>query len=158
MNANDVLKYGHQTVLGTLGGLTAEAWVTPNVCGVWSTKDIVAHLASFEGVLTEILETFLDEGSTPILKAFQIDSAFNEAQVASRKERSVDEVLNEYQERYARVMALAKSIPLNLFSQSGTLPWYGSEYSLDDLIVYMFYGHKREHSAQIALWRKRANA
>ncbi len=32
----------------------------------------------------------------------------------------------------------------------GTLPWYGMEYALDDFIVYTFYGHKREHSAQIA--------
>ena len=30
-----------------------------------------------------------------------------------------------------------------------------SEYSLEDFIVYTFYGHKREHSAQIAAFRDR---
>ena len=34
-----------------------------------------------------------------------------------------------------------------------SFPWYGKEYALDDFIVYTFYGHKREHSAQIAAFR-----
>jgi len=28
-------------------------------------------------------------------------------------------------------------------------------YALDDVIVYMYYGHKREHNAQIAAFRDR---
>ena len=40
-----------------------------------------------------------------------------------------------------------------MFRQSGTLPWYGMEYALDDFLVYIYYGHKREHSAQIAAFR-----
>ena len=39
------------------------------------------------------------------------------------------------------------------FRENGTLPWYGAEYSLDDFIVYTYYGHKREHAAQIAAFR-----
>lgn len=35
------------------------------------------------------------------------------------------------------------------------MPWYGDAYALDDLIVYMYYGHKREHNAQIAAFRDR---
>jgi hypothetical protein len=27
------------------------------------------------------------------------------------------------------------------------------EYALDDVLIYMYYGHKREHSAQIAVFR-----
>ena len=29
-------------------------------------------------------------------------------------------------------------------------PWYGPEYSLDDLVVYTMYGHKREHDPQLS--------
>ncbi len=39
--------------------------------------------------------------------------------------------------------------------QNGTLPWYGEGYALDDFLVYAYYGHKREHSAQIAAFRDR---
>ena len=27
--------------------------------------------------------------------------------------------------------------------------WYGPEYALDDLVVYLMYGHKREHAPQL---------
>jgi hypothetical protein len=32
----------------------------------------------------------------------------------------------------------------------GTIPWYGPERSLDDLVVYQMYGHKREHDPQLS--------
>jgi hypothetical protein len=51
MNALDVLKYGNLTVLRTIEGLPHSEWDTPDVCGVWSVKEIIAHLASFEDIL-----------------------------------------------------------------------------------------------------------
>jgi hypothetical protein len=62
----------------------------------------------------------------------------------------VADVLAEYNDTHAQTMALARRIPAETYGQNGTLPWYGAEYDLDDFIVYSFYGHKREHSAQIA--------
>ena len=52
-------------------------------------------------------------------------------------------------------MELIGRIPAETLRQSGTIPWYGAEYALDDLIVYLYYGHKREHAAQIAAFRDR---
>ena len=65
MNTADVLKYGHHTVLQTIDDLPQTEWTTGGVCGVWSVKDIIAHLASYEHVLEEILAGFLDGGDTP---------------------------------------------------------------------------------------------
>lgn len=53
-------------------------------------------------------------------------------------------------------MALVAQIPAETARLTGTLPWYGAEYALDDFVVYTFYGHKREHSAQIAVFRDRS--
>jgi hypothetical protein len=63
------------------------------------------------------------------------------------------QVLAEFEDAHHRAIALAEKIPPALFLKAGTLPWYGKEYALDDYIVYQFYGHKREHSAQIAAFR-----
>ena len=71
MNAVEILKYAHLTVLQTLDGFPASVWDTPGASGTWSVKDIIAHLAS------------------------------------------------------------------------------------DDFLVYAYYGHKREHSAQTAAFRDR---
>ena len=62
----------------------------------------------------------------------------------------MQEVLKEFNGTYTQVMSLIANIPLETLRQNGTLPWYGIDYALDDVIVYMYYGHKREHSAQIA--------
>jgi hypothetical protein len=50
-------------------------------------------------------------------------------------------------------MDLIRQIPLETRRKSGLLPWYGAEYDLEDYITYAFYGHKREHCAQIAVYR-----
>jgi hypothetical protein len=165
MNANDILKYGHGTVLRSIDGLAAEEWEVGGVCGVWSVKNIVAHLASYELVLGEVLsllQQYPDRpnaspgtDATPMLNAFvDPSSQFNDTQVALRN-YSHTEALAEYTSAYEHVAALAAQLPAEAFRQAGTLPWYGLEYALDDFIVYAFYGHKREHCAQIAVFRDR---
>ena len=156
MNAADILKYGHQTVLRTIADLPDSAWETPGVCGVWSCKDIIAHLASYERVLVDILATFLNSEPTPSLDEFRDpNGSFNDGQVALRKHNTVAEVVAEYNSTCSQTMELITQIPLATLRQAGTIPWYGSEYALDDLLVYMYYGHKREHCAQIAVFRDR---
>ena len=54
---------------------------------------------------------------------------------------------------FGSLMSMVDTIPSETLRQSGTLPWYGMAYALDDFLVYAYYGHKREHSAQIAAFR-----
>lgn len=154
MNTRDVLKYGHQTVLRTLDGLPKTEWETPGVCGTWSVKDIIAHLASYEHLLVDVLSTFLDGGPTPYLEKMGTlgPLQFNDDEVALRQDKTIADVLAEYNDTHAQTMALAARIPAETFRQNGTLSWYGPEYDLDDFIVYSYYAHKREHSAQIAVF------
>src|SRR5689334_4009964 len=149
MNALDILTYGHQTVLQAIDGVADEEWKQEGACGVWSMQDIIAHLASYEHLLEEILGCFLDGGPALYLTEFQQGPApFNDAQVAARSGLSSREVVAEYTTAHQRTMDLMGQIPEETRRQSGTLPWYGEPYALDDLVVYMYYGHKREHSAQ----------
>ena len=156
MNAGDILKYGHGTILQTIDGLPDAAWETGGVCGVWSTKDVIAHLASYEQLLIEVLSAFTGGGPTPYMQMWgELGLAFNDRQVEMRAGKSVAEVLAEYNDAHERVRAQVAEIPAETFRQTGTLPWYGMDYSLDDFIVYTYYGHKREHAAQIAAFRDR---
>jgi hypothetical protein len=168
MNASDILKYGHLTVLRAIEGLPETAWETGGVCGVWSVKDIIAHLASYEHVLEEVLSSFQSDSAmpsltpggsaTPTLNAFVAPGGqFNDAEVARRQHMAHADILAvaEYVAAYERAAALAAQIPAETLRLPGTLPWYGMEYALDDYIVYAFYGHKREHCAQIAVFRER---
>lgn len=154
MNATDILKYGQLTVHQATDGFPETACETPGACGVWSVKDIIAHLASYEEVLVDILSGFVGRHPTPSLDKFTgLGSKFNDVEVERRKGRTMKEVLDEFNDAHAQVMSLAERIRPEAFRHTGTLPWYGMDYSLDDVLVYMYYGHKREHSAQIAAFR-----
>ena len=160
MNADDVMHYGHQTVLATLEGLAQEQLTMPGVSGRWSAKDVVAHLASYESVLVDVLRGFVGEpGPTAFLDAFLADQAgFNETQVADRAERSYSDVRAEYVQANAEAARLMHLIPASERRTTGRLPWYGAEYDLEDFVAYQYYGHKREHCAQIAAFRDRVGS
>jgi hypothetical protein len=119
----------------------------------------MAHLASFEQVLAELLTSLEDaSASTPTLELFISNTPeFNNPQVALRKDHAPAQVLAEYQDWHQQVRELVRKLPAEKFKEVGILPWYGAEYDLEDFLIYTYYGHKREHSAQIALYKKRLN-
>ena len=151
MNAVDILKYGNRTFHNTLR-LPMEEWTTP-AFAVSGGQRIVAHLASYEELLVDILRSFLDGEQTPRLDRYlALGMSFNDTTVAERQSQSSQEALAEYDKHHVEVMSLIPRLPVELLRRPGTLPWYGAEYALDDYLVYQFYGHKREHSAQIAVF------
>ena len=84
MHALDVLKYGNLTVLKTIQKLPPDDWNTAGVCGWWSVREIVAHLASFEYILIEVLN--VAGGMRPshfLIDMLHNGQAFNDTQVAA---------------------------------------------------------------------------
>jgi hypothetical protein len=154
MNLDDVLKYGHQTVMNSINGLDEADSLVSGVCGFWTVRDIIAHLSSHELLLRDILNQFLGKMTTPDLDNYLAQGyTFNDLEVDKRKDMSYPEIVREYESAQAEVRELAARIPPEKRRQAGTLPWYGAEYDLEDLIAYSNYGHKREHCAQIAVYR-----
>lgn len=154
MHAEDVLKYGHQTLFKALEGISEDDWYTSGLLGIWSLKDVVAHVASHEQVFVEVLGTLIGGAPTPTLDQFKSNPAhFNDDEVARRINFSREEVLSEYQDANARSIQLIIQIPVERRRLQGMLPWYGVEYDLEDYIAYGVYGHKREHSAQIEMYK-----
>jgi hypothetical protein len=155
MNSTDILKYGHGTITGTVNGLVEADWHIPGACGFWSIRQIIAHLTSFEHLLVEILELLLDSNiPTPTLAKYgRLGLAFNDEEVTLREGVSVADTWAEYEETCSKTLELITHIPLEMQRRKGVLSWYGDEYDLEDFLVYTYYGHKREHGAQITAFR-----
>lgn len=155
MHAKDILKYGHQTILQTIDGLAEPDWNISGACGVWSVREIIAHLASFEHLLIDVFQGILDENApTATLERYTEEGLkFNDKEVASRKDLTVAETWAEYKEAFQKSSKIFAQIPAEKYRQAGLLAWYGAEYDLEDFLVYTFYGHKREHGAQINAFR-----
>ena len=149
MNAPDVLKYGHQWFLKTLDNFPEDKYDKPGATGTWSVKDVLSHIASYEQVLCSILEEFIQKNNSEI-NPIPDHKQFNILEIEKRKNKKFQEIFDEYNLAYEKVAKLIVKIPAFKLAENGTLPWYGEEYSLDDYLVYSYYGHKREHGAQIS--------
>lgn len=151
MNADDVFRYGHATVVGCVEGFPDAYWESEGVCGYWSAKDVVAHLASYELATGDVFAGIVGEEPGPTLDMLLSRGAdFNDDQVEKRRRQSAAETLAEYCAAHERAASLLLRIPIEQRREAGILPWYGTDYDLEDVITYMSYGHKREHCAQIA--------
>jgi hypothetical protein len=154
MNARDVLTYGHLTLLGSIDGLAPENAAVPGACGVWSIKQLIAHLASYEAVFADILVADLGATTTPRLDRFlDLGEDFNDITVAEHDALTFEQTIAEFTGCYEEAMASLDRIAPERLREPGALPWYGPEYALDDLIIYQQYGHKREHAGQIGVFR-----
>jgi uncharacterized damage-inducible protein DinB len=155
MDVTEALKFGHRNVLKAIEDLPESEWNTAGVCGVWSVKDIIAHLASYELLLVEILNTYVGSGPTPCLDMMHEDSLrFNDIQVEMRKDKGRAEVLREYSETHELVLSLFGQIPGDLRRHpERTSPWRGMDYNLEEIVIYTNYAHKCEHCSQIGVFR-----
>ncbi|HEX2755906.1 MAG TPA: DinB family protein [Candidatus Limnocylindrales bacterium] len=147
MNPHDILMYGQRQIDELIDRLRPGDWEAIAL-GTWTTKDLVGHLGAFESRFVEILTVFLGEEPATNLWQQPLDT-FNDDQAAVRREWSVEAILGELRDAHAQSMALVPRIPAERWREVGTIPWYGPEYALDDLVVYLMYGHKREHSPQL---------
>jgi hypothetical protein len=148
VNAIDVLMYGQRTILATVERYQADDW-DRIALGVWTSKDLLGHLGAFEVRFAEVLATFVE---APVLSDLMTADprTFNDDQAAIRKDWPIEEVKEEFLDAHERVMRHAQGITPKRWREVGTIPWYGAEYSLDDLVVYQMYGHKREHDPQLS--------
>ena len=147
MQTVDVLGFGQQTIERTIARYRPDDW-SRVVLGVWTAKDLVGHLGAFEVRFADILATFVGAPVTSELLTAN-PATFNDDQAAIRHDWPIEQVLAEFREAHERAMAHARAITAERWREVGTIPWYGPEYSLDDLVVYQMYGHKREHDPQL---------
>ena len=147
MDAIDVLMNGQRTVMTTVDRYGPGDWERIAL-GVWNAKDLVGHLGAFEVRFADILATFVEAPVVSDLLTADTET-FNDDQAAIRRDWSIQAVLEEFREAHERAMGHARRIPDARWREVGTIPWYGPQYALDDLVVYTMYAHKREHEPQL---------
>jgi DinB family protein len=147
MNTLDVLMYGQRTVRSTIDRYGPDDWARIAL-GVWTAKDLLGHLGAFEVRFADQLAPFVDEAPESDLASAD-PRTFNDDQAAVRMHWPIDQIKAELLGAHDRVMGHAKRISPEVWREVGTIPWYGAEYSLNDLVVYQMYGHKREHDPQL---------
>ncbi len=117
-----------------------EVWL-----GVWSVKDIVAHISAWHRELAPALER-LARGERPIPEGLSYEDvdAWNAKFVAAKKAATLREVLGELERSHTEFMRAAAGVPGERF-QPGRTAW--------KIVDGNSAHHYREHAGQIRAWR-----
>ena len=151
MHADDMLRYGHQTLMKSLERIHDDIADVKDACGYWSVKDLIIHLTASELLLIDACKFLQGDTNTPYLNASlnNQSSSYNDDIVAAEQSKTYQEILEFYQETHKTASELVAQIDDDLRKTTGALTWYGEDYDLEDFLVYTVYAHKREHSAHI---------
>ena len=157
MNTSDVLEQSHTAVMQAVDDLSEDEWDVPGVCGEWSVKEVIAHLASYERLLLDMIHTLQGDEVTPYIRTFLANGqAFNEEMVGSRQFETAQQVLDEYEDAQVQTTSALATLPQEKIQQVGTMPWYHADRCLADVIT-TFCDHSQQHSSQIINFRKRVD-
>ncbi len=94
-------------VLDLVDGLDAAGAATPTDCPGWTVQDVVAHVAHLESVGA----AGTGDPSTDAADARELPSAYTEAGVAERRDRSLDELVEEIRDAVARRAEQLQDLP-----------------------------------------------
>lgn len=104
----------HLQLRKTISSLSDEQLTRPNTAGIWSGKDVIAHIADWERVYAQVLrdraEGRPESWPTPQGDAEALN-AWNQAQVVARADWSLDEVRNYLEETHDDLMELLERLP-----------------------------------------------
>ncbi len=155
METTTLLENSNLLVIQTIDDLKEVAWEMPGVYGEWSVKDTIAHLASYERVTVDVLNTFQGQEISPdALRWLYQRTAFDRDEVAERRYWTAQQVEDEYQDLQVQATSLLALLPVETIQRPGTLPWYTPDESLADFIREISE-HIQEACTHITQFRQR---
>ncbi len=146
-----------ERLLQALEGLTSEEMSQEPVFGEWTVKDILVHIAVWQGRLITTLFQ-LEQGRRPkdlTLSEAEVD-ALNERFYREQKDRPLERVLADFHGTYQQLLKRLERFSNEDLTQPGRFP--GVSKPLWKLIAADTFEHDAEHRADIERWRARKQA
>jgi uncharacterized damage-inducible protein DinB len=117
------LTSAREEILQTIEGLGEEALTWQPGDGRWSIKETLAHLASAEGSHRQVAQT-IAAGQIVDAPDFDLDT-WNAAQVGKRRQRSIDEILEEMAAERQRTLSALQDLGDEALDRQGVHPALG---------------------------------
>jgi hypothetical protein len=135
-----------------LAGLSVDQINRPGAVGVWSIKDVLAHIAFWERYVSSIIKA-VERGETPILDAEDSTETRNASVVAQYYQRPLSAVIAEWHAAREELLDLLEDISEAALNDPNHFAWSGGR-TLLDRIAGNSYGHEQEHIEQIREWMR----
>ena len=145
------LAESRQTLHQAIEGLSEEEMTQPQVEGVWTIKDVLGHIASWEETCLEPLRRYANGGSFEV-KVIEDYLAWNDEQAAHKRDIPLDVILDELATVRQGLVEAASRLSAEQWKQRVPFSW-GGEGTIAD-VLDVFYRHELEHLRNIQQWQR----
>lgn len=130
----------------TYTGLTEEQMLEPGVTELWSVKDVVAHVSTWEEEALKYLPLIL-KGKRPPLYAVQYGGldAFNAIKTVEKRDLTLTEVYQQFETIHQKLVEYIETVPEEEFT---TETKFRHRLRLDT------YSHYPLHTKMVREWRE----
>ena len=142
-------------LLAAIEGLTDEELVQPGAAGIWSVKDIMAHLIAWEAELVTLLSRKLSKRykDAPELVLIEDLDEWNEEQYHLNARKPLSVILPDFHGVHKHLLrAIEEADPATLLA-ANRFEWMEGE-ALANLVLETAVWHEEEHAEDIRLWRE----
>jgi uncharacterized damage-inducible protein DinB len=144
------LAESRQTLHQAIEGLSEEEMTQVQVEGVWTVKDVLGHIASWEETCLEPLQRYADGGPFEV-QVIEDYMAWNDEQAARKRDVPLDAILDELATIRQGLVEAASRLSAGQWKQRVPFSWGGRGTIAEVLDV--FYQHELEHVRTIEQWR-----
>jgi hypothetical protein len=146
----------HQRLEAAFAGLNDAALTQPDVVGFWSIKDVMAHVARCERLVTAWYRTRVSGDSSVQLElgySSEAEDRMNLAWYEQDRHLSLDETRAVFKASYDDLRSMVEAMSEDEIFRRGHYPWTGPW----PLLLYLCANtdnHYAEHAGQIEVWRR----
>lgn len=125
----------------------------PGAVGIWSVKDVLAHLAAWESELVTALNQ-AQNGRRPALVDIEDLYAWNDEQYHENARRSLEAISADFAGVHRVLLSVVRDIDTRMLTDNRRFEWMEGEplwYLIEENAIL----HEREHAEDILQWRER---
>ena len=140
-------------IMAALDGLSPDAMLRPGVIGLWSVKDILAHLTAWQSELITALAQLDKPNRVPEIVNIEDIDEWNAEQYRASARRTLAAVMEDFSGVHKHLLKAVESLDDKTLDNARKFPWMEGE-PLSYLIAENGYWHEQEHAEEIRKWRE----
>jgi uncharacterized damage-inducible protein DinB len=148
----DELIEARQELMAAIEGLTPIQMLEPGAVGIWSIKDVLAHLAAWESEMVTALNQ-VQNGRVPGIVDIDDIDEWNDEQHQASFYRPLDAVLEDLEGVHQMLLRMVEDFDEKTLTDNRRFNWMEGE-PLAYLLEENAYLHEREHAEDIGDWRE----
>jgi len=149
------VKQARAELLAAINGLSENEMLQPGAAGLWSVKDLMAHLVAWEAELVTALSRRLSkryQDAPPIVTIEDIDD-WNSEQYHLNARKPLDLIRPDFDGVHKHLLLAIEDLDARLLEDPLRFEWMEGE-PLAYLVLETAVWHEQEHAEDIRAWRE----